>query len=671
VVTTILDQVSRLLGQAYLVSSLTPWLMFWVANALTLACLLGPRSMHRWWVAEIDTSAPMLAAVTVVAVVFLAASALLMNVAYGLFRRTLEGDTDIPALRLLVRVSAARRRRRNVHLLQAFAAVRQHYGSDRVLAAAERAYVRAAMQQAQDSKLPDATPSDIAAFDATFNAALSVDDDRQAILEGRQAFERALLTVNGDAFTDQLGRWFERIDNLVDASAIRAAEVAIRASDVSAVSAEPSGYGEALASVSRYVSGRYGIDSIVFWSRLQPLIPAEYMTVVEGAKVRMDMLTSLTLLALMYATGWFVLLPYFAVRPGVLIAISGSGVAAAALFYAGSVEAARSFAETVRSSFDLYRHDMLKKLGFAVPASLEAEKERWNRISRFVLYRDPVDLPFAPEPEEEQDPEPPVAPPSSLETLWAKLIAIFVPSPTPPPPPAPTPPPAGSSPAVPTTLPVIPAPPDSGGHWIRTSARAIADVVVIAALLYVGRWQLERLQTPRSEHLVFGPMASVQLPLAARVKTGDLAFGIGRTDRPDEVVVDPAEIVDREVSRQVDAGAFFRLGDLHGRSLTLIKLDVTAAGPLAAGTRVDLWRANSGSGEAFSRVLSGAEIASAEAASAPARGAAPADVRSGTKTWTVYLKVPGDWTPAASDTAASLLVMPVTTEPAAMAATTK
>jgi hypothetical protein len=292
--------------------------MFWVANFVTVAFLLGPRSLHRWWMAEVNTSTAMLTALALITVVFLAASALLMDGVYRLFRRTLEGDTDLPAIRLLGRASAALRRRQNARLLEELVAVRQQFGSAKVFAIVERRKIAAALEASQTNRRPAPTAAEVERFRAEFDMTMGNGDDRDAIEAARGAFERALVNVNGDKFTPQLERWNDRLARLVDTAASRAADIASRSTDVSAIAAAPSEYGEVLATVSRYASSRYGIDSIVFWSRLQPVIPPDYLAVVEGAKVRMDMLTSLTLLALLYATSWFFVLPYFAVAPWVL-----------------------------------------------------------------------------------------------------------------------------------------------------------------------------------------------------------------------------------------------------------------------------------------------------------------------------------------------------------------
>jgi hypothetical protein len=49
--------------------------------------------------------------------------------------------------------------------------------------------------------------------------------------------------------------------------------------------------------------------------------------------------------------------------------------------YRGAVSAALVFAGVVRGCFDLYRHDLIKQLGYAIPASLEDERRLWRNSS--------------------------------------------------------------------------------------------------------------------------------------------------------------------------------------------------------------------------------------------------------------------------------------------------
>jgi hypothetical protein len=50
--------------------------------------------------------------------------------------------------------------------------------------------------------------------------------------------------------------------------------------------------------------------------------------------------------------------------------------------YRGAVSAALVFAEVVRGCFDLYRHDLIKQLGYAIPASLEDERQLWHNLAQ-------------------------------------------------------------------------------------------------------------------------------------------------------------------------------------------------------------------------------------------------------------------------------------------------
>jgi hypothetical protein len=48
----------------------------------------------------------------------------------------------------------------------------------------------------------------------------------------------------------------------------------------------------------------------------------------------------------------------------------------------GAPSAALVFAEVVRGCFGLYRHDLIKQLGYAVLASLEDERRLWHNLAQ-------------------------------------------------------------------------------------------------------------------------------------------------------------------------------------------------------------------------------------------------------------------------------------------------
>jgi hypothetical protein len=68
----------------------------------------------------------------------------------------------------------------------------------------------------------------------------------------------------------------------------------------------------------------------------------------------------------------------------------------AILFYQGSVGKAANWGAQVKSVFDLYRWDLLKKIGYQqAVSSRHEERDLWKELSAQFIYGDPlVDLPF-------------------------------------------------------------------------------------------------------------------------------------------------------------------------------------------------------------------------------------------------------------------------------------
>jgi hypothetical protein len=306
-ITTILDQVSRLLGQAFLVSTFTPWLIFWIANGLTALLVVSPRAASEWWDAEIAKSAFANAALLAGVGVALAASALVMEVVYRLCRRGLEGDAEVPVLRWLAKALVRIRRWR---VGEARAAAEQ-WNRGRAYAEDLRAYYRQQLDDAVDASTGTATLTladrnqlnrAIAAFVAKPRTAHHVRALCAVLIPNYSTFKKEELTY-------QLATVQSFIDEYVSVVAIGQSRAAAAVVDQADEEPAPTEYGAVLRAAAQYVATRYGIESVVFWSRLQPVIGKEYMPVVEAAKIRMDMLTALAVLSLFYAVLWLVVLP--------------------------------------------------------------------------------------------------------------------------------------------------------------------------------------------------------------------------------------------------------------------------------------------------------------------------------------------------------------------------
>ncbi len=210
----------------------------------------------------------------------------------------------------------------------------------------------------------------------------------------------------------------------------------------------PTALGNVMKAAELYPQQRYRLDAVVIWSRLQPLLPAEYTELLQQAKTSIDVLLTLSTYTWLFGvplavwsalrTAW----PLSAAASAVVVAIAlaaalpaltrrnrhwtnragaavvlvagalsvaftvlpssgiGTGIVRAAdalllvvdvlllswAFYRNAVQAALSYAEKIKSAFDLYRWSVLDQLHIPRPSDLQEERALWEQLTS-MLYR--------------------------------------------------------------------------------------------------------------------------------------------------------------------------------------------------------------------------------------------------------------------------------------------
>jgi hypothetical protein len=146
---------------------------------------------------------------------------------------------------------------------------------------------------------------------------------------------------------------------------------------------KPTALGNAFGVIEEYPYERYGMDGVLFWPRLRPLLDEPQATTLINTKMVLDLLLNLSLLALVFGAE--------AVSIGVWSRLDwtliGSGIGAWALAYVcyrGAVSAVHSLGDTIALCFDLYRGKLWERFGFPPPKSLEEEQETWLRLGQFL-----------------------------------------------------------------------------------------------------------------------------------------------------------------------------------------------------------------------------------------------------------------------------------------------
>lgn len=158
----------------------------------------------------------------------------------------------------------------------------------------------------------------------------------------------------------------------------------------------PTRFGNTMRSAEGYPQKQYEMDAILFWPRLCQVAPKDSLAAAEDAKSSMDFFINGSLLSgalaiLLVAAGAGT--TGAATPPMTVVRWVSEAVAAglsAYLFYLGAVAGAAVWGAEVRTLFDLYRWDLLKKLGYQQnPSDRRSERKVWDALTKQFLYGDP------------------------------------------------------------------------------------------------------------------------------------------------------------------------------------------------------------------------------------------------------------------------------------------
>jgi hypothetical protein len=147
----------------------------------------------------------------------------------------------------------------------------------------------------------------------------------------------------------------------------------------------PTALGNALRASEQTAGRRYGLDSVVMWPRLYPLLSPQMRTVVDDRRDQLDVTAGLSAVAsvvvvvtavLLWGDGWWLSVPVVA-------------AAVARLSYVSAVSAAVAYGESVHVAFDLHRFDLLRALHLPLPATPAQERAANESLSTMFRQEGP------------------------------------------------------------------------------------------------------------------------------------------------------------------------------------------------------------------------------------------------------------------------------------------
>ncbi len=164
----------------------------------------------------------------------------------------------------------------------------------------------------------------------------------------------------------------------------------------------PTRFGNTLKAAENYSGERYGFDGIHFWPRLVDVISPEYKLSIDNVRNELSFLVNMSTLSFLFSSlsvvAIFIALTSLDVKAGgptefvrsfiptlKYFAAFGLGIVSCVLFYKASILSVGSFGLMIRSAFDLFRFDLLKRFGIKRPSDSDKEFYIWQELNELIV----------------------------------------------------------------------------------------------------------------------------------------------------------------------------------------------------------------------------------------------------------------------------------------------
>ncbi|HEY9652788.1 MAG TPA: hypothetical protein V6C95_19180 [Coleofasciculaceae cyanobacterium] len=152
----------------------------------------------------------------------------------------------------------------------------------------------------------------------------------------------------------------------------------------------PTSFGNAYASAEEYSYERYGIDSVLFWTRLRGLMqdkaPGHSLQLTQQKTVLDLAINSAFLSSLLALEAALTMI--FSRYHNLLLVLAVTALILSISFYKSSVAAIQVLGELIKTSFDYHRGLVLEAFNLNMPDDLSKEQVIWVKLATFIRRGD-------------------------------------------------------------------------------------------------------------------------------------------------------------------------------------------------------------------------------------------------------------------------------------------
>jgi hypothetical protein len=153
----------------------------------------------------------------------------------------------------------------------------------------------------------------------------------------------------------------------------------------------PTAFGNVIRAFEVYPRVMYGFESIDGWSRLLAVIPDHYRSLIDDAKSQVDFWVNILILFSVLVIEYIIFIFLYGADFNWVLLVSFFVVIYFASYRARHM--AIDWGDMVKSAVDLYRFDLVEKLGISPPKDRKEERRIWENFSQSIVYRVPESLP--------------------------------------------------------------------------------------------------------------------------------------------------------------------------------------------------------------------------------------------------------------------------------------
>lgn len=135
----------------------------------------------------------------------------------------------------------------------------------------------------------------------------------------------------------------------------------------------PTALGNILRARERSPENKYGLDAVICWSRLWPLLPEHVRTDLASARSSLDRLAELCFWGFIFIL-WTYLTPWAAIIGLIWILMA----------YSMACQSAMTYGDFLETAFDLYRFLLYDAMGWPRPKNIQEEKKLGAQLTEYL-----------------------------------------------------------------------------------------------------------------------------------------------------------------------------------------------------------------------------------------------------------------------------------------------